>query len=85
MILYCFVFFLLLNGVVSVSGSEYVDEMFLFLGTLILTYIFFFFIKKKINKKSDDISFLKKIQLSEKSVQILAFLSLFCFIICMKI
>ena len=64
----------------SSTGGKYIDEMLLFFGVLVVSYVCFFFISKKINFDLNEIGFLNKIQLGEMAFIILPIISI-CFIV----
>ena len=79
-LLYFLVFCLLLNGVISSTGDKFGNEMFLFLGALLFSYVGLFFISKKINIDYNKIGFLNRIALGEKAIVLLPIISI-CFIV----
>ena len=64
----------------SSTGGKYIDEILLFFGVLVVSYVCFFFISKKINFDLNEIGFLNKIQLGEMAFIILPIISI-CFIV----
>jgi hypothetical protein len=80
LLLYFLVFCLLLNGIVSSTGGKHIDEMLLFFGVLVVSYVCFFIISKKINLDVNKIGFLNKIQLGKMAFITLPIISI-CFIL----